>query len=144
MKWALAAMVVLLPTNAFAQAEPIVIDPGDTGLEGCLGGKCANMSPSGSTLDVRFTDSEFQPLHGIDIYVTNEGYGTREVWVEVQAQPDDPQFDDGQVDQVSVRVWSDSEPQGETVTCSESAPDSRLFRSQTPVLLRAVQSSVRP
>jgi hypothetical protein len=143
MKWALMVMVALIPTNAFAQAKPIVIDPGDT-LEGCLGGKCANMSVTGSALAVRFTDSEFQPLHGIDIYVTNEGFGAREVWVEVEAHSDDPQFDDDRVDQVSVRVWSDSEPQGETVICSETARDSRLFRSQSPILLRAVRSSVRP
>jgi hypothetical protein len=95
-------------------------------------------------MTVHFTDANFQELSEIPLYVAGTtGPGTGEVWVEVRAAGD-PAFDDTVVDQVTVRVWSTSDPDGEHVTCIETAPQSRIFRSSAPVALRRAAEKVEP
>ena len=84
-------------------------------------------------LSVRFLNSEFQPIPSIDVEVDESGRGVRNVWIEVEAAPDDTTLDEGVIDEIPVHVTSDSNPTGITVLCPETSENSHLFRSKLPV-----------
>jgi hypothetical protein len=119
--------------------------PGEGMIEAEIGGQSAELAiVPGPELTVRFVDAAFRPLETIELVVMDDGDGEGEVWVEVEAAPDDDRFDDASVEDVSVRVTSDSDPQGELVVCTETAADSRLFRSNSQIIVRAVPQEVQP
>jgi len=90
--------------------------------------------PALEYLEVRFTDDEFNEIDEALILVPElAGSGTGEVWVEVEVPADHPDFDDGMVEVLKVQVTSDIDPEGEVVVCVETAPDSRIFRSQKAI-----------
>jgi hypothetical protein len=102
------------------------------------------LSP-GSDLQIYFTDAQFVPVDVATVYaMPSLGIGTGELWVEARASRADPTFDDTKIETVVVTVTSDVDPKGDNVTCVETAPGSRIFRSQRAVLLEPAFESVSP
>jgi len=62
----------------------------------------------------------------------------------VEVPREDPDFDDGRVEEIPVQVTSDSDAVGEEVVCVETTAGSRLFRSQRPVNLYPTPKEVNP
>ncbi len=136
--WALGlAVLFTAPEASLGEETPELRGKGPGEIEAKARGKGGKVRLA-PAIRVRFTDRDFRDIDGAVLYVVYPGGpGTGEVWIEVAVPTGHPGFDDGRVEEVSVKVTSTSDDAGVTALCTETAADSRRFRSRVPVLLRS-------